>query len=178
MRMRIIPITSIIATLLFGSSALAMGKPQPHDFDPTLWAGDYRIVDPDCRTQVSFYRDSGDIEYVKSVRILATPGEDGPSLEFIGQGESPDLTYSKFFAHINGEPFISANSCFSDGLIFRSTVTANAHELRVLTEKLRPGFLCAVTDHVEDRWETLAAQRNGDSVTVWGCSFRRAAGTS
>lgn len=74
--------------------------------------------------------------------------------------------------HINEGPYISSNTCFSDGQIFRSTTTATDLLIKTKVELLEGTWLCEPRDSVIDEWTRTDVEiRETGEFLINGCAW-------
>lgn len=151
---------------------LAMGALNSQ-YDGSQWAGKYKKLDPACRCRLGSGPIIVDLGFIDWIQISTSSTSDSESIQFEGKPKNPasSLFREEEYHHINGPSYIGENSCPSDGNILRLTVIGTDKKIEVISEKIRPGFLCHPTNIVEKRMKRTLAERKDGILSIWNCDF-------
>jgi hypothetical protein len=171
-----ISVLFVVMSSLLMASCLPQGAP----FEPQQWVGDYELINPLCKTTVKFASGPESVS-ARYVSLSYNANEDllGHSSELtiiarpLLSDESPKVVDNYF--NINGKSYISANTCLADGGIYQSTVVASNDTIAEQVEELDHNVLCLPSHTVKASYEKKIAERHGDFLMIYGCTFKKLA---
>lgn len=159
---------SLIPTLAFASAATHSS------FHGDDWTGDYVSVNPACEGMQLPTNPPLSYGNLKVSFDGTNPQDETMSFTLSVSPSDKSYEQTQTYGKINGDSYISENSCFDDGLIVRSKVTADANEITEKDDTLVTGPFCSPTILVRKSSTHTIAQLEGEVLTYYGCVFKRA----